>query len=56
MTTTTLFHKIRLYLYAYQLENEVLFDEEAELDESYFGAQRVRGKHNRGAAGKTPVF
>jgi transposase-like protein len=27
-----------------------------ELDESYFGAKRVRGKHGRGAAGKTPVF
>ena len=29
---------------------------EFELDESYFGAQRVRGKRGRGAAGKTPVF
>ncbi|MDR3233465.1 MAG: hypothetical protein LBT46_07370 [Planctomycetaceae bacterium] len=27
-----------------------------ELDESYFGAKRVRGKRCRGAAGKTPVF
>jgi len=27
-----------------------------ELDESYFGARRVRGKRGRGAAGKTPVF
>lgn len=27
-----------------------------ELDESYFGAKRVRGKRGRGAAGKTPVF
>ena len=27
-----------------------------ELDESYFGAKRVRGKQGRGAAGKTPVF
>jgi len=27
-----------------------------ELDESYFGARRVRGKQGRGAAGKTPVF
>jgi len=26
------------------------------LDESYFGAKRVRGKKGRGAAGKTPVF
>ena len=29
---------------------------EYELDESYFGARRVRGKRGRGAAGKTPVF
>ena len=27
-----------------------------DLDESYFGAKRVRGKRGRGAAGKTPVF
>ena len=27
-----------------------------ELDESYFGARRIRGKMGRGAAGKTPVF
>ena len=29
---------------------------EYELDESYFGARRVRGKRGRGAAGKTPAF
>ena len=29
---------------------------EIEIDESYFGAKRVRGKRGRGAAGKTPVF
>jgi transposase len=29
---------------------------EIELDESYFGARRVRGKRGRGAQGKTPVF
>jgi len=27
-----------------------------ELDESYFGLKRVRGKHGRGAGHKTPVF
>lgn len=27
-----------------------------ELDESYFGPHRIRGKRGRGAAGKTPVF
>lgn len=30
--------------------------DEFELDESYFGPKRVRGKRGRGAAGKTPVF
>ncbi len=29
---------------------------EVELDESYFGARRVRGKCGRGASGKIPVF
>ena len=29
---------------------------EIELDESYFGAKRVKGKRGRGASGKTPVF
>jgi transposase len=29
---------------------------EFELDESYFGAKRIRGKRGRGAAGKTPVL
>jgi transposase-like protein len=27
-----------------------------EVDESYFGAKRVKGKRGRGAYGKTPVF
>ena len=27
-----------------------------EVDESYFGAKRVKGKRGRGAGGKTPVF
>ena len=29
---------------------------EIEVDESYFGARRVRGKRGRGASGKTPVL
>jgi transposase-like protein len=32
------------------------FTGEVEVDESYFGAKRVRGKRGRGASGKTPVF
>ncbi len=32
------------------------FTGEIEVDESYFGARRVKGKRGRGASGKTPVF
>ena len=32
------------------------FHGEVEVDESYFGAKRVKGKRGRGAYGKTPVF
>ncbi len=37
-------------------ERESPFGGEVELDESYFGARRVRGKQGRGARGKTIVF
>lgn len=37
-------------------ERESPFSGEIELDESYFGARRVRGKRGRGAQGKTIVF
>lgn len=32
------------------------FSGEIEVDESYFGAKRIKGKRGRGASGKTPVF
>jgi transposase-like protein len=32
------------------------FDGEIEVDESYFGAKRIKGKRGRGAYGKTIVF
>ena len=32
------------------------FQGEIEVDESYFGAKRIKGKRDRGAYGKTPVF
>jgi transposase len=38
------------------LESSVALAGEFEVDESYFGARRVRGKRGRGAVGKTPVF
>ena len=38
-------------------EQESYFEKgEIEMDESYFGARRVRGKKGRGAYGKTIVF
>ncbi len=36
-------------------ERENKFTGEVEIDESYFGARRVRGKRGRGAMGKIPV-
>jgi len=37
-------------------ENESPFSGEVEVDESYFGARRIKGKRGRGAYGKTIVF
>ncbi len=37
-------------------QRESPFSGHVELDESYFGARRVRGKRGRGASGKTIVF
>ncbi|MDM5147960.1 IS1595 family transposase [Candidatus Persebacteraceae bacterium Df01] len=50
-----IFNKLRVYIVKNLLENNSSKGE-FELDESYFGAKRVRGKRGRGAAGKTPVF
>ena len=37
-------------------ENQAKFSGIVEVDERYFGAKRVAGKHGRGSAGKIPVF
>jgi len=37
-------------------ELESPFKGEVEVDESYFGPKRIKGKRGRGATGKTPVF
>ena len=50
-----IFLKIRKRL-AEECERQSPFRGEVELDESYFGARRVRGKRGRGALGKTIVF
>ena len=55
-TVTTIFLKIRERI-AEECERESpLSSGEVEVDESYFGARRVRGKRGRGASGKTIVF
>ncbi len=55
-TINSILKKIRLRIAKY-CENKGLFESgEVELDESYFGARRVRGRKGRGAFGKTVVF
>ncbi len=54
-TINKLFMKLRLRI-AQACESSSPFSGEVEVDESYFGARRVRGKKGRGAAGKTIVF
>ena len=43
-------------LMAHECEKISKMKGEIELDESYFGAKRVRGKRGRGASNKIPVF
>jgi transposase-like protein len=51
----TIYIKLRKKI-AVQSEEISPFNGIVELDESYFGARRVRGKRGRGASGKTIVF
>jgi transposase len=37
-------------------ENQSPFDGEIEVDESYFGGKRIKGKRGRSAFKKTPIF
>jgi transposase-like protein len=55
-TVNKYFLEIRKTIAVHCFEYETSEFGEFELDESYFGARRVRGKRGRGAAGKTPVF
>ena len=50
-----IFKQIRI-LIAKECEKISTLNGEIEIDESYFGARRVRGKRGRGAGRKTPVF
>ena len=55
-TINKYFNQFRYVIFLDSLNLSGLSAGEFELDESYFGAKRVRGKRGRGAAGKTPVF
>ena len=53
---TTIFLKIRERIAEECERASPLSNGEVAVDESYFGARRVRGKRGRGAGGKTIVF
>ena len=55
-TINKIFDQIRQKIFLLAIDGHEKFSGEFELDESYFGAKRIRGKRGRGAAGKTPVF
>jgi hypothetical protein len=55
-TTNSIFLKIRARLVIACQAASPFAASEVEVDESYFGARRVRGKRGRGASGKTIVF
>jgi transposase len=54
-TINRLYHKFRLRIYQLEKQDSGKINGEVEIDESYFGARRVRGKRGRGAKGKVPV-
>ena len=55
-TINAYYNEIREKILQHSLKEQERELGKFELDESYFGARRVRGKRGRGAAGKTPVF
>ncbi len=54
--TQRLYDRLRRRILALALAGARPFGGEVEVDESYLGARRVRGKRGRGAAGKVPVI
>ena len=53
-TINRYFNKFRSIVKLCQIDSP--FQGEIEIDESYFGAKRVKGKRGRGTSGKTIVF
>ena len=54
-TVNRIYNELRIRILEL-LSKEGKFSGEIEVDESYFGAKRVRGKRGRGAKGKVPVI
>lgn len=56
-TITKIYQALRLRILEWTREEaDGVLSGEGEIDESYFGARRVRGKRGRGAVSKIPVF
>jgi len=55
-TVNRYYNIFREHILSWQYREVMELLGEIEVDESYFGARRIRGKRGRGAAGKTPVF
>ena len=53
---SNLIQKIRYRIYDLNCKSNPLLSGEIEVDESYFGAKRVRAKRGRGVGGKIKVF
>jgi transposase len=54
-TSQNIYSRLRSRVVKMASRESEKFTGEVEIDESYFGARRVRGKRGRGASGKTPV-
>jgi transposase len=54
VTINKWYHTFRVLISS--IEDTDVFSGDVEIDESYFGATRVKGKRGRGAGGKIPVF
>ena len=52
-TVNRYYNLFREHILSWQYREVMELSGEIEVDESYFGARRVRGKRGRGAAGKT---
>ena len=55
-TVNNIYYKLRERIAELCEEESPFMNDEVELDESYFGARRVRGIRGRGAKGKIHVF